>query len=160
MKKPTIKRPFIPTALAHRDSLVKSMDTIFDQLMVSSFPSFTDAFGVDFFNKSAFPKCNIVDYTDRLQIVAEIAGLSKADIDIEFKEDALTISGGKRFDDNKPEGTLIHRELKHSSFKRSFLLSDKFDTDNINATFDNGLLFIDLPKKLKEEHIGRKINIK
>jgi HSP20 family protein len=159
--KPTFtKRPFIPTVLSHRDSVVKSMDQVFDQLMANSFPSFTDAFGVDFFNKSAYPKCNIVDYKDKLQIVAEIAGLTKSDIDIEFKDDVLTISGGKRFDEAKTEGTLVHRELKHSSFKRSFMLSDKFDTDSINASFDNGLLFIDLPKKQKEEVTGRKINIK
>ena len=40
------------------------------------------------------------------------------------------------------------------------MLSDKFDTDSIGASFDNGLLFIDLPKKKKEEVTGRKINIK
>jgi HSP20 family protein len=159
MNKP-IKRPFIPTALSHRDSIVKSMDQVFDQLMANSFPAFTDTFGVDFFNKSAYPKCNIVDYKDKLQIVAEIAGLTKDDIDIEFKDDVLTISGGKRFDDNKTTGTLIHRELKHSSFKRSFMLSDKFNTEAIDASFNNGLLFIDLPKKQKEEVTGRKINIK
>lgn len=160
MNTPT-KRPFIPTALSHRDSVVKSMDSIFDQLMANSFPAFTDAFGVDFFNKSAYPKCNIVDYTDKLQIVAEIAGLTKADINIEFKDDVLTISGGKRFDEinlNKT-GTVVHQELKHSSFKRSFMLSDKFDTEKISASFDNGLLFIDLPKKTREEVTGRKINI-
>jgi HSP20 family protein len=148
------------TFLSHRNEFVTPFDSLFDELMNSSFPTFKDSFGVDLFGKSAYPKCNIIDKEKSMVIVAEIAGMTKDDIEIEFEDSVLSITGKSRNDESKVDGTIIHRELKHSSFKRSFMLSEKFDTDGIDATFENGLLNITIPKLEPEQSKSKKINIK
>ena len=76
----------------------------------------------------------------------EISVLQK-DISIEIKEGVLSISGQKNGKlEKEDKGTYLYRELKHSSFRRTFTLSDNLKTDDIKATFENGILNITLPK--------------
>ena len=65
---------------------------------------------------------------------------------IEVEDGKLTISGDKHgiFDDTGAK--VIRRELKHSSFRRSFELGDLLDGSKIKANFKDGLLSIDVPK--------------
>ena len=73
--------------------------------------------------------------------------MSKQDISIEIKDSILTISGKKlEKNQNEEEGTYLYRELKHSSFKRSFTLSDNLASSRIKAKFENGTLNIAIPK--------------
>lgn len=156
-----MKTTKLPSVFSNRDSFINSFDSVFDTLMANTYPSFTENFGMDFFTKTAYPKVNIVDYDDRMQIVAEIAGLDKSEIDIEVKDNTLSISGGKKYDHTETSGRLIHSELKHSKFRRSFLVDpERFELDDVDATFDNGLLNITLTKRVKQENRTKKISIK
>jgi HSP20 family protein len=68
-------------------------------------------------------------------------------LNVEVEDGTLTISGEKHhgmFDEAKAK--VLRRELKHSSFKRSFTLGDMLDGDNINATFKDGILSVEIPK--------------
>jgi len=57
----------------------------------------------------------------------------------------LTISGDKHgFEEDG--GKCITRELKHSSFKRSFNLGEQLDGDDVSANFKDGILSIEIPK--------------
>ena len=136
----------IPTIFKHRDNFIDSFDRVFDQMVHKQFPTLTDELGLDFL-KSAYPKVDIIDFKDRLEITSEIPGLSKKDISIEVKEGTLTIEGQKKEKkENGEKGTYLYRELKHSSFRRSFLLGDNLAPDEIKAKFENGILNISIPK--------------
>jgi len=73
--------------------------------------------------------------------------MEKKDINVEVEEGVLTISGEKHhgiFDEAKAK--VLRRELKHSSFKRSFTLGEQLDGDNISANFKDGILSVEIPK--------------
>lgn len=148
----------IPVLLGHRDQFVDSFDKVFDKLLQTHFPSLQQEFGVDFISKASYPRVNVTDYSDKLVITAEVAGLAKEDVDITFKDGILTISGEKR-DESKSEGTVVWKELKHSSFKRSFQLADNLVGQKATAKFTNGILDISIPKSEPKMEVSTKIKI-
>lgn len=142
-----------------RDEFLFPFDTIFDQIFANTFPTLSTEVGVGVFEKQSYPKVDILEYGDRVEILAEIPGISKENVCVEVKEDVLIISGKKS--DNKTSTTdstakVIRKELKHSSFKRSFSLSENIDKNNLKAKFENGMLTITLFKvKPKEPEIKK-----
>ena len=147
-----------PVLLSQRDNFVDSFDKVFDKLMQTHFPTLQQEFGVDFISKSAYPRVDVVDYPDKLVITAEVAGLAKEDVDITFKDGILTIAGNKR-EEAATEGTVLWKELKHSSFKRSFKLADNLLGDKAKAKFNNGILDITIPKAEPKVEVSTKITI-
>lgn len=155
-----MKKVNLPSLLNQRDMFVDSFDQVFDEIVKANFPEFSNTFGVNFISKASYPKCDVINYPESLKIRAEIAGLTKDDVDIEIKKDVLTISGKSTEEFNDEKATYIKKELKHSSFKRSFILSDKLNTDDIDASFKNGILTITIGKKQAEVEVSKRIIIK
>ena len=137
----------LPSIFKHRDNFIGSFDRVFDQMLQKQFPSLTEEIGLDFLTKSAYPRVDIIDYKNKIEINSEIPGLTKKDITIEIKDGVLSITG-KKSDriDKTDKGTYLYRELKHSSFRRSFTLGDNIKTEDIKAKFENGILNIALEK--------------
>ena len=133
----------------NRDEFLTPFDKIFDELMNKSFPTFQEEVGVSF-NQGAYPKVNVYEYDDHIGIVAEIPGLDKKNVSVDVEDSILTISGDKHGFDTDG-GKCISRELKQSSFKRSFNLGEHLDGDDVGATFKDGLLSISIPKKEPEK---------
>ena len=135
---------FVKPRHLNRDEFLTPFDKIFDQLMAKQFPNFQDEVGVSF-NQGAYPKVNVYEYDDKIGIVAEIPGLDKSNVSVDVEEDVLIISGDKHGFDSDG-GKCITRELKQSSFKRSFNLGDHLDGAKVGASFKDGLLSISIPK--------------
>ncbi len=133
----------------NRDEFLTPFDAIFDELVNKSFPTFKEETGVSF-NKGAYPKVNVYEYDDHIGIVAEIPGLDKKNVSVEVEEQILTISGDKHGFDSDG-GKCITRELKQSSFKRSFNLGEHLDGEDVSAKFKDGMLSISIPKKEPEQ---------
>ena len=130
----------------NRDEFLTPFDKIFDELMSKQFPTFQEEVGVSF-NQGSYPKVNVYEYDDKIGIVAEIPGLDKSNVSVEVEEDVLTISGDKHPDGfDTRGGKCITRELKQSSFKRSFNLGEHLDGGGVSATFKDGMLEILIPK--------------
>ena len=140
---------FVKPSHLNRDEFLTPFDKVFDHLMEQTFPTFKEDVGVSF-NKGAYPKVNVYEYDDKIGIVAEIPGLDKKNVTIDVEEQVLTISGDKHGFDTDG-GKCITRELKQSSFKRSFNLGDHLDGDNVSARFKDGMLSISVPKKEPEQ---------
>jgi len=134
----------------NRDEFLTPFDAIFDQLMNKQFPNFQEEVGVSF-NKGAYPKVNVYEYDDKIGIIAEIPGLDKKDVTVDVEDGILTISGDKHGFAESDGAKCITRELKQSSFKRSFNLGDHLDGDKVGASFKDGLLSISVPKKEPEK---------
>jgi len=140
----------------NRDEFLTPFDKIFDQMMNKQFPAFQEEVGVSF-NKGSYPKVNVYEYDDKIGIIAEIPGLDKKNVSVEVEENLLTISGDKHgFEDDGAK--CITRELKHSSFKRSFNLGEHLDGNDVTATFKDGILSIEIPKT--EPVVPKKHSIK
>ena len=140
----------------NRDEFLTPFDTMFDKIVQNQFPNFQKEFGISF-KHGAFPKVDVVDYDDCVVIVAEMPSMEKELLNIDVEDGVLTMSGDKhQLEDD--DARYIVRELKHSSFKRSFELGDNLSSD-ISAKFENGVLRIEIPKREKEESTKRSINI-
>ena len=140
----------LPTFL-DRDSFLTPFDKLFDTMFETNFPEFVDTVGVKPFSGTAYPKVNVYEYDDKVGIVAEIPGLDKKDLDVEVEEGVLTILGKKHSIVEDENAKVLRRELKGSSFKRSFTLGESLNGDNIKASFKNGVLNIDIPKVEPEQ---------
>ena len=136
---------FINPNHLNRDEFLTPFDKIFDQLMSKQFPAFQEEVGVSF-NQGAYPKVNVYEYDDKIGIIAEIPGLDKKDVTVDVEEGVLTISGDKHGFAESDGAKCITRELKQSSFKRSFNLGEHLDGANVGASFKDGLLSISIPK--------------
>jgi len=129
-----------------RDEFLTPFDKMFDSMVESQFPEVVKSVGVKPYQGSAYPKVNVYEYDDKVGIVAEIPGLNKKQLNVEVEDGVLTISGDKHSTFEDEGAKVLRRELKQSSFKRSFELGDQLDGDNINANFKDGVLSVSIPK--------------
>jgi HSP20 family protein len=129
-----------------RDTFLTPFDKMFDSIVESQYPDITKSVGVKPFAGSAYPKVNVYEYDDKVGIVAEIPGLDKKQLNVEVEEGILTISGEKHNTFEDDGAKVLRRELKQSSFKRSFELGEQLDGDNIDARFKDGVLTVSIPK--------------
>ena len=142
-----------------RDSFLTPFDKMFDQMIETHFPNVVQQVGVKPYQGTAYPKVNVYEYDDKIGLIAEIPGLKKKQLDIEVEDGVLTISGDKHnvWDDAKAK--ILRRELKQSSFKRSFELGELLDGDNISASFTDGILSISIPKLEPEKPKKKSVKI-
>ena len=129
-----------------RDSFLTPFDKMFDTMVETQFPDVVKSVGVKPYQGSAYPKVNVYEFEDKVGIVAEIPGLDKKQLNVEVEEGVLTISGDKHSIFEDEGAKVLRRELKQSSFKRSFELGEQLDGDNINASFKDGVLSVSIPK--------------
>lgn len=136
---------------AGRNDFLTPFDSMFDTIIGKAFPSFEKEFGVEFFGNNSYPKVDVIDNPKSIEFEAEIPGLSKDEVSVEVEKGVLSISGNKRQDKSNEGLNYIRKELKRSSFKRSFQLSNCLDSEKIKAKFENGLLLISIPKVKPEK---------
>lgn len=94
----------------------------------------------------AIPPANIIESKIDFRIEIAAPGFEKSDFKIDLDKKLLTISLDKPVDENTEENYNL-KEYDFNSFSRSFRISDKIDTDKINAIYKNGLLQVTLPKR-------------
>ena len=134
-----------------RDDFLTPFDKMFDAMVETQFPEVVKSVGVKPYAGSAYPKVNVYEYDDKIGIVAEIPGLDKKQLTVEVEEGVLTIAGDKHGSFEDDGAKVLRRELKQSSFKRSFELGELLDGDNIAANFKDGILSISIPKSEPEK---------
>ncbi|OGO17512.1 MAG: hypothetical protein A2Z14_00870 [Chloroflexi bacterium RBG_16_48_8] len=94
---------------------------------------------------------------DEFVLTAEIAGIKPEDIQIEIKDDILTVKGEIKSETNG-DGKYLLREIYQGEFCRSLRLPEPVEVEKVEAKFENGLLRIHLPKV--EEARPKTIKIK
>ena len=129
-----------------RENFLTPFDRLFDSMMETSFPEIVNTVGLRPFEGTAYPKVNVYEYEDKVGIVAEIPGLNKKQLNVDVENGVLTISGDKHSTFEGEGAKVLRRELKQSSFKRSFELGELLDGSNISANFKDGVLSVSIPK--------------
>lgn len=98
---------------------------------------------------------DVIETENGYKVVAEIPGVKKEDIQIEFEDGVLSISANiPKADQNTKY--LIH-ERRNQKLKRTINFGD-IDEDTIKANYENGLLMVDINIK-KEEKVKKTIEI-
>ena len=102
------------------------------------------------------PPVDLHETPDAYIVIAEIPGLSRDDLDIQFQDGRITLSGVRRERTSACEQ--YHRvERGHGSFSRSFQLPIAVDAEAITADLRDGVLTVTCPKS--PEAAGRRIHI-
>ena len=96
-------------------------------------------------------KCDIYEKDNIYYIEMDMPGFDKNDIQIEMKNDYLTITAEKKEKENDENKNYICKERTYGKYERSLYIGD-IDTENIKAEFKNGILKISVPKKEEVEN--------
>jgi HSP20 family protein len=105
-----------------------------------------------------FGNTNLIDKGDNYQLELLIPGVKKENVDIDIDKEILIIK--VNYEETKDEKVkYLKKEFTYSSFKRKYSLDESIDKENIKALFNNGILILTMPKKVKNEDKSRKINI-
>jgi len=96
---------------------------------------------------------------DNLVIKAELPGMKKEDINIDLRDDVITISGEKKSEE-KTERKDFHRvERSFGSFTRRLQLPVEIKADKVEASFKDGVLEIKMPKSEAAKQNAKKIAV-
>lgn len=95
------------------------------------------------------PKIDVKSKGDDIVVRAELPGIDPTDVDIEVTDNVLTISGERRFEEEKEDEGWLIRESSYGSFERSMVLPDGVTADDIKADYTDGILEIHVPKALE-----------
>lgn len=89
---------------------------------------------------------DVFEDDQRLVVRLEVPGMDKQDIEIEVRDDALVISGEKRFEQERSEGRWRVMQCAYGSFSRLVPLPVAVLADRARASYDKGVLRVELPK--------------
>lgn len=114
----------------------------------------------------AFPPVRIVQRDNKISFKFALAGYEKKDIELNFEKDCLILSTAKEFNEETLKKKVEDSKIIVDNFKtprfsyKYFVPSDRFDFEKVEAKFDNGVLYITIPKKEKIEPKTKKVEIK
>lgn len=114
-----------------------------------------------FFKESNYPQVDVKEANGQYEVVVDVPGFSKDDIQVDFKDGYLSISGKKEesSETSEDEGHYIRKERSFGSFKRSFYVGD-VDEQAIKGNFKDGVLQLTVPKpEEKDSGFGKRIEI-
>jgi HSP20 family protein len=99
-------------------------------------------------NTLTVPPVNIKENETSYEVELSAPGMNKDIFNIEIDNDLLSISAEMKSENTSEEqGKFTRREFSSTSFRRSFKLPDTVNEDDINASYENGILRISLPKR-------------
>jgi HSP20 family protein len=105
-------------------------------------------------------KFNVAETDKAVEVTAEIPGVDVKDIDVQLREDVLTIKGEKKAEKDEKQKDYHLVERSYGMFERSFTLPAGVEAGKVEASFDKGVLTIVLPKAPEAQSKVQKIDVK
>lgn len=103
------------------------------------------------------PPVDVAEDENNIIVKAELPGMKREDIDIELTGDTLTIRGERKFEAEDKKENYVRVERAYGKFQRSFTLGVPVKTNEVKASYKNGLLEIVIPKA--EEVKPKKVDV-
>ena len=105
----------------------------------------SDYFGLSTTSRGTFPSVNLFQDGDSTILVAEVPGVKKDEIQVQIKDNLITLSGERKTD--YPEKASVHRmERRGYKFDRTMKLPVKVNIDQVKADYENGVLKVVMPR--------------
>ena len=89
---------------------------------------------------------DVTENDDTFTVKAAVPGMNPDDLDITISDNVLTIKGETRSEESREEEKVHLRERRFGSFMRSISLPTPVESDNVDATYENGVLTLSIPK--------------
>lgn len=130
--------------------LQREVDSIFDQFFGRGSDDDTSTVWA--------PRTDLSETDDAFRIRLDVPGMTKDDIAINLQNNTLTVSGERSSERQEDGEEYVRVERAFGTFHRTFTLPDAVDPDRVEATYDGGVLTINVPKT--EKSTRRQIEIK
>lgn len=99
-------------------------------------------------NRSSLPPVNIIETDEQFTIDVVAPGLTKEDFTIEVEDNILSVATSKKKPSAADQAKYVVKEFGFTHFKRTFILPENnIAEESIKASYQNGILSIQLPKK-------------
>ena len=105
------------------------------------------------------PPVDIYEDEHSIQLKLEVPGIDQKDLDVKVENNVLTIRGERKFEKEENEENFRRVERQYGSFTRTFTLPNTVDAENVQASYDKGILKIALPKKAEAKPKRIKVNV-
>jgi HSP20 family protein len=92
------------------------------------------------------PAMDLVESEDEYVLTADLPGLAQGDINLEFEDNVLTLSGERKTEHSERKEGYYRLERATGTFSRSLTLPEGVDPEAVTATFDKGVLTVRIPK--------------
>ena len=112
----------------------------------------------DLYETDWMPRVDISETESDFIVTADLPGVVKDDVLVNFEDDTLVISGERKQEVTEQETNYYRTERIYGRFSRSFTFPKGIEVDKISAKFDNGVLKVSVPKAAESK--PRKISIK
>ena len=130
-------------------TLHSEMDDLFD--------GFFRGLDRPFAGYKAWPAIDVAEQENAIVVRAEVPGCKAEDIEISVYGNTLTISGEKKFEEEKKEKGYYHIESTYGSFRRELTLPTDVDQSKVEAACHDGVLSITLPKVASAKAVKVKV---
>ena len=125
----------------------------------NDFDLWEDLFDDPFFNhhETKVMRTDIKEGKDNYDIIIDLPGYEKEDIKVDVENGYLNVTATmNRNNDEKEDGKYVRRERYFGECSRSFYVGDEITEEDIHASFKNGTLKLNIPKKEEKKEIKSK----
>ena len=124
-------------------------DNFFDDFMTRKWPRLMD-WNVTTLSQANFPRVDIIDHENDIEVKATLPGVKKEDIDVSIINQTITIRTSCKEEKKEEEkGKYFRREISQGEFQRTVSLPEYVNDEKAKASFKDGLLTVMIPKTEK-----------
>ncbi|WP_262268673.1 Hsp20/alpha crystallin family protein [Microvirga yunnanensis] len=137
-------------------SLHREMNRLFDDVFRGfGLPAAAGSQGQGDVGSVVNASMNVSETDKEIRITAELPGVTEQDIDVSLDDDVLTIRGEKKFERKDDKENFHFVERSYGTFQRSLRLPYAVDSEQVRASFENGVLTVTVPKTGRPERSRR-----
>jgi len=141
----------------HNRNFDRNFDNMVDELFNGLPVVLND--GYNFLTKQGYVPVNIKENANGYTLEVVAPGFEKTDFKVNLDNNVLTVSAEKKSEEKVENEKQIRKEYSYRSFKRSFTIDDKVDATAVEASYVNGVLTLNLPKKAEVKEAAKDIKI-
>jgi HSP20 family protein len=105
------------------------------------------------------PAVDIYEDNQKVVLKLEVPGIEEKDLDVRVENHTLTVKGERKFEKEEKEENFHRIERRYGSFFRAFTLPSTVDTESVGASYNAGVLKLELKKKPEAQPKQIKINV-
>ncbi len=95
------------------------------------------------------PPVDVYEDEHKITLKLEVPGMKESDLDIQLENNLLTVKGERKFEKEEKEENFHRIERRYGSFYRSFTIPNTVNPENVKASYDAGVLNIQLEKRVE-----------
>jgi HSP20 family protein len=131
-------------------ALQNRMNSLFNNFTEGEAPMTTAAFA---------PAADVYEDEKKITIKLEVPGIEEKDLDVSVENNTLTVKGERKFEKEEKEENFHRIERRYGSFYRAFTLPSTVDTEHVAASYNAGVLKLELQKKPEAQPKQIKVSV-